>query len=193
MFIRQPFFFDHFKATLSYQKFEESRVTRKFNDVKENNRLESVDVYAVNLDFDQSLSSNYKLYYGFESVYNSIGSIGFSDVSGVESPISTRYPDDSRYFSNAIYANLDQRISSHQTLVYGARYNFIGIDASLDTNFYKSSSTSNINQQTSAFTASVGTAFYPSPSWQLNGNVSSGFSHQTLMIWPRYLIHNPDW
>ena len=46
-------FFDAFKLNFSKQNIEESRISRKFNDLYIKNRIEKVDIYSFNLDFDK--------------------------------------------------------------------------------------------------------------------------------------------
>lgn len=167
--------FDNLKVTLAMQNFEESRIDRKFNDPFERTRTETVDLFSANLDFDNAISGRTTLFYGLESVYNLVGSTGIKDSAGVVNPTSTRYPNDSRYYSNSGYINVQVNHSKKTSVSYGLRYNHIGIIAQLDTNYYKNPETSRIDQNTGALTGSIGTAYRPNSSWQLNGNVSSGF------------------
>lgn len=168
-------FFDNLRVTMALQNFEESRIDRKFNDPNLRIRTETVDLFSINMDFDNIISGRTTMYYGFESVYNIVGSHAVSDSNGVQENVVTRYPNDSRYYSNAGYLNFQVNHSKRTTVVYGLRYNHVGIIAQFDTNFYKSLENSKIDQHTGALTGSIGTAFRPNPSWQLNANVSSGF------------------
>ena len=167
--------FDNLRVTMALQNFEESRIDRRFNNSNERNRTETVDMYSINLDFDNAISGRSTLYYGLESVFNLVGSTAYSDSLGVKTNISTRYPDGSRYYSNSGYLNIQVNHNKKTTVVYGLRYNHVGIHAQFDTNFYKTSETSHIDQNTGALTGSVGTAYRPNSSWQLNLNASSGF------------------
>ncbi|MGB1003805.1 MAG: TonB-dependent receptor plug domain-containing protein [Salibacteraceae bacterium] len=168
-------FFDNLRLTFALQNFEESRIDRKFNSNNERIRTETVDMISFNLDFDNTISGRTTMYYGFETVYNIVGSTATNNNSGAETGIVTRYPNDSRYYSNSGYLNFQVNHSKKTTVVYGLRYNHVGIIAQFDTNFYKNVENSKIDQHTGALTGSIGTAYRPNPSWQLNANASSGF------------------
>jgi len=169
--------FDNLNITLAHQKFEESRMDRKFADPLKRTRSEKVNMFSANFDFDNEISGRSTLFYGIESVYNLVGSQGFSvDLSSSkETAIQTRYPDGSEYWSNAAYLNIKINQSKRNTVVFGLRYNHVNIAAQFDTTFYKNIENSTINQSTGALTGSIGVAHRPSDKWQLNANVSSGF------------------
>jgi hemoglobin/transferrin/lactoferrin receptor protein len=167
--------FDNLRITLAMQNFEESRISRKFGKLAEKFQKENVDMYSANFDFDNALSGRSILYYGVEFVYNSVNSEAVSKENGAATSIMTRYPDNSKYMSNAAYINFQVNHSRKTTFVFGLRYNQILIDAILDTTFYKSQDSYIINQNTGALTGSLGLAHRPSDSWQMNLNFSSGF------------------
>lgn len=167
--------FDNLKVTLAFQNFEESRISRRFGSTSEKNQTEQVDMYSANFDFDNAISGRSTLYYGVEFVYNKVKSKAITKDNGEESSIMTRYPDNSRYMSNAAYVNFQVNHSRKTTFVFGLRYNQILIDATLDTTFYKSQGNYEIDQNTGAVTGSLGVAHRPGESWQMNMNFSSGF------------------
>ncbi|MFT6323985.1 MAG: hemoglobin/transferrin/lactoferrin receptor protein [Halieaceae bacterium] len=167
--------FDNLRVTLAMQNFEESRIDRKFNDPLGRTRTETVDMFSANLDFDNAISGKTTLFYGFESVFNLIGSLAITDSLGVVGVTNTRYPNDSRYYSNSGYLNIQVNHSKKTSVSYGLRYNHIGIIAQLDTVYYKSPETASIDQNTGALTGSIGMAYRPNTTWQLNANASSGF------------------
>jgi len=167
--------FDNLKVTLAFQNFEESRISRKFGSSSEKNQIEQVDMYSANFDFDNALSGRSTLYYGIEFIYNKVRSNAVSRDNGEEKPIMTRYPDNSKYMSNAAYVNFQVNHSRRTTFVFGLRYNQILIDATLDTAFYKNFDNNEIDQNTGALTGSLGVAHRPDDSWQMNMNFSSGF------------------
>ena len=167
--------FDNMHVTVAFQNFKESRIDRKFGSNMKRNKTENVNMLSANIDFDNAISGRTTMYYGFESVYNKVGSVANSIENGVEKPIITRYPDGSKYWSNAGYLNFQMNHSPKTTLVFGVRYSHINIDAQLDTTFYKLTELATINQSTGALTGSVGIAHRPNTSWQMNLNLSSGF------------------
>ena len=168
-------FYDNLRVTLAVQNFEESRIDRKFGSSNERTKTEKVNMYSANLDFDNAISGRAIMYYGIESVFNSVNSKGINRDDGLETEIAPRYPDGSKYYSNAAYINFQVNHSKKMTVVYGMRYNQIVIDAELDTTFYKTIETSKIELNTGALTGSIGIAKRPNDSWQVNMNFSSGF------------------
>ncbi|GIV35203.1 MAG: hypothetical protein KatS3mg031_2738 [Chitinophagales bacterium] len=61
---------------LAYQRFEESRHDRDFNDIQLRHRMEKVDAYSVNLDFIKSIRKRHHLFYGVEVVVDAVHSSG---------------------------------------------------------------------------------------------------------------------
>jgi len=171
--------FDNLNITLAHQKFEESRIGRKFANPTKRTRTEMVNMFSANFDFDNEISGRTTLFYGLESVYNMVGSNGFSEdvtsSTGAKTAIQTRYPDGSKYWSNAGYLNIKINQSKRNTVVFGLRYNHVSIAAQFDTTFYKNIENSSINQSTGALTGSIGVAHRPTDKWQINANASSGF------------------
>ncbi|WP_158839027.1 TonB-dependent receptor [Polaribacter sp. L3A8] len=168
-------FYDDVTLRLTYQKFDESRISRDFNDNGRETRTERVDAYSTNLDFSKSLSRKSKLFYGAEYVYNDVNSNGVNtnidtNVS-VEGP--SRYPD-SNWSSLGIYASNQYDFSKKWVLQSGLRYNFYSLNATFDTTFYPLPFTeAKIND--SALTGSLGLVFRPKEDWLLSANFSTAF------------------
>ena len=67
--------YDQMHASLAYQNFQESRISRAFeSDIRET-RSEQVDAISLNLDLDKALTPRTNLYYGVEYIFNAIGSM----------------------------------------------------------------------------------------------------------------------
>lgn len=168
--------FDVANLTIAHQFFEESRNDRKFGDEELTSRVEQINAISLNLDFDKSLSENHTLFYGAEVVTNSISSTAEINniASGEKESTSTRYPDGSKWSSYAAYLNLKSDISDKLTLLSGARYNRVVLDAAFDKTYFPFPF-DNIHINTGALTGSLGLVYHPTPSWQFNFNASTGF------------------
>ncbi|MCG1036157.1 TonB-dependent receptor [Polaribacter sargassicola] len=168
-------FYDNVTLRLTYQKFEESRISRDFNDNLRETRVEKIDAYSTNLDFSKKLSSKSNLFYGTEYVFNDVNSTGINtniDTNTSEKGAS-RYPD-SNWSSLGIYASNQYDFSKKWVLQSGLRYNFYSLNANFDTTFYPFPFTeANIND--SALTGSLGLIFRPEKSWLLSTNFSTAF------------------
>ena len=103
-------FFDDLTANFSHQLIEESRITRNFNSLSQNNRIETVNVFGSHIQFSKSLKTNTTLTYGTEIYYNNVNSNAFS-LNIVDSSLSfldTRYPDSiGKTFLPAFYTNIN--------------------------------------------------------------------------------------
>ncbi|QXP64403.1 TonB-dependent receptor [Polaribacter sp. HaHaR_3_91] len=168
-------FYDDVTLRLTYQKFDESRISRDFNDNERETRTERVDAYSTNLDFSKSLSAKSKLFYGTEYVYNDVNSTGVN--TDIDTNISqagpSRYPD-SNWSSLGVYVSNQYNHSKKWVLQSGLRYNFYSLNATFDTTFYPLPFTeANIND--GALTGSLGLVFRPKEDWLLSTNFSTAF------------------
>ena len=175
--------FDNAKILLAWQKVEESRNDRKFGNDLLRTRTEKVNVLSLNVDFDKNLNERSSLYYGVESVYNYVNSIGFSEdiTSGQIQAVATRYPDGGTdYTTSAAYVSLKSNLSEKITLQAGLRYSYVYMDSKfIDTTFYDFPY-SEIKLNTGALNGSLGMVYRSATQWQINANLSSGFRAPNL-------------
>jgi hemoglobin/transferrin/lactoferrin receptor protein len=168
--------YDLSKLIFAYQNFEESRNDRKFNKINLRHRTENVDAISMNLDFVKKISEQSRIYYGVETVFNRVGSIGESEniLNNENEEISNRYPDGSIWNSYGTYLTYKQKINSRYVFQSGIRYNLVYLHADFDRTFYplpfKSASLT-----TGAFTGNAGLAWHPESDLQVNLNFSTGF------------------
>jgi hemoglobin/transferrin/lactoferrin receptor protein len=129
--------FDNLKTTIAWQQFEESRHNRNFGSSNLNHRTEGVNAWSMNMDFEKVLDERKSILYGVETVLNTISSVAEREniLTQVMSPLSTRYPDGSLWYSGALYANFLNRASEKMTIQTGLRYNLIGYEAEFDNTF----------------------------------------------------------
>lgn len=167
--------YDKMTVRLAHQFFEESRIDRDLNDSERRSRIEKVNAYSANLDFEKGLKGSSKLYYGVEAVYNDVNSRGTDEdiLTGeiVEGP--ARYPQSS-WASYALYSSIQHRVSPKMLVQAGARYNYFVLDATFDTRFYPFPfETANISN--GALTGSLGFVFNPEKDLTISTNLSTGF------------------
>ena len=168
--------FDNLKTTIAWQQFEESRHNRNFGSSNLNHRTEGVNAWSMNMDFEKVLDERKSILYGVETVLNTISSVAEREniLTQVMSPLSTRYPDGSLWYSGALYANFLNRASEKMTIQMGLRYNLIGYEAEFDNSFYPFPF-DGIDSRNGALTGSTGFAYKPTEEWQFNLNLSTGF------------------
>jgi len=167
--------YDQVTLRMARQYFEESRISRDFNQPDRETRIEKVDAWSANLDFNKSIGSKGKLYYGLEAVNNGVTSKGINEniSSGTKTPGPTRYPR-SVWGSYAAYLSGQFRVTDRFTLQSGLRYNHFMLHAEFDTNFYPFPfTTADLNN--GALTGSLGFVSRPNDRWVISANASTAF------------------
>ena len=167
--------YDGMAIRFAHQSFEESRIDRDINKSERHIRKEEVAAYSLNLDFNKSMGTKNKLFYGFEWIQNDVTSTGIDeDIStGNALPGPARYPQ-SVWASYAAYITHQYKVSEQLLLQAGVRYNQFKLDEKFDTTFYPFPfTTANLNN--GALTGSLGFVFRPANKWIISGNASTAF------------------
>jgi hemoglobin/transferrin/lactoferrin receptor protein len=172
---KKTLLYDQLSIKAAFQNFEESRIDRDINKPIRHIRIEKVDAYSINLDFNKKIAANKQLFYGIEGVQNKVTSIGKDEninaVITVAAP--SRYPQ-ADWASYAAYGNLQWKLHSKLNLQVGLRYNNFQLNAIYDTTFYPFPYTrSNMNQ--SSLTGSLGLIYKAQEDFILYTNVSTAF------------------
>ena len=162
---------------MAFQNVEESRHDRRFNSRKLNNRIENVNVYTANLDF-QKFKNRFELRYGIDFSLSTVKSTAYSNdvVTGVVSKLDTRYPDgQNSMLMAAAYSTATYKINPEWVLNAGLRYSQINLHSTfLDTTFFNFPVRS-IIQNNQAPNGNLGIVFLPNNVWKLALALSSGF------------------
>ena len=169
-------FYDRLKITTAYQRFEESRNQRDFQDPQLYTTEEKVDAISANIDFENKKIGNLGLYYGLEYIFNQVGSDGSQrDIdTGLVSNAASRYPDGATWQSAAGYINAEYKTKPNFTVLSGIRYSHVWSNADFDTTFFPFPFTST-NNSNGALTGSLGFSWFPRANLQLTMNGSTGF------------------
>ena len=176
-YANQNSLFDNLSIRLAHQWFEESRITRGFNDDIRNQRVENVNAYSINLDFTKKVWENHRLFYGVEYVLNDVDSNGtaFDISTEITSDAADRYPI-ATWNSIAVYVNDEWKATEKLSIQGGLRYNRFILDADFSKNraFYPIDfEEANINS--SALTGSLGVVYRPTQKWAIRGNFGTAF------------------
>jgi len=167
--------YDQMTIRLALQNFEESRISRNFNDVLRETRTEYVDAYSGNVDFKKDINELNRLFYGLEGVVNDVSSLGVNEdiSSGIKQKGPSRYPN-ALWSTYAAYVTFQHEFSKKVILDVGVRYSQFVIDATFDTTFYKFDFTqTKLNE--GGLSGSLGLIYKPSDSWIVRSNLSTGF------------------
>ncbi|NBW30244.1 MAG: TonB-dependent receptor, partial [Flavobacteriales bacterium] len=176
-FTKKNKFFDQGRVILAYQSIEESRITRKFNNVWENHNVENLDIFTLNADFAKKMNKH-EFRYGAEAYLNKVNSTAFAKNVAVDTStaISTRYPDGgSSMKSAAVYATHTWEVCDKFIINDGLRFSYVGLNANFTDKTYFPFPFNSINQNNSAFNGNLGFVYLPAKTWRITGNFSTGF------------------
>ena len=169
-------FYEGLKITTAYQRFEESRNDRDFQDLIRNSTAETVDALSLNIDFENKRIGDLRLYYGGEYIFNRVGSDGSQTniETNVVSNAASRYPDGARWQTLAGYIKGEYKVKPNLTLLSGLRYSHVWLNADFDKTFYPFPF-DNANLDNGALTGSTGLSWFPKADLQITWNASTGF------------------
>ncbi|HRG59248.1 MAG TPA: TonB-dependent receptor [Bacteroidia bacterium] len=168
--------YDQVRAIGALQYFEESRYDREFGFRQKRMQKETVDALSLNLDFDKKIGKKLDVFYGVETIKNTVGSeatFTHTLTKKVDSTV-TRYPNGSTWESNGAYVNLKYKLTKKLVFNAGARYSNYLIKAKFDTTFFPFPFTET-KMKNDAFNGCFGFVFNPKENWQVYLNGSSGY------------------
>ncbi len=169
-------FYDGVKLTTAYQHFEESRNERLFQDPDRFTTVDKVNALSINLDFENKKIGDLRLYYGAEYIFNKVNSEGIQTniETNQVSEAASRYPDGATWQTFAGYINGEYKLKPNFTLLSGARYSQVWVDAQFDQTFFPFPF-DEADLITGAFTGSLGFSWFPRADLQITLNGSTGF------------------
>lgn len=168
-------FYNEMSIRLAHQYFEESRIDRGFNQPIRSMRLEEVNAFSANIDFEKLLGKKTELFYGVEAIYNDVNSFGTDEdiTTGIVVPAASRYPQ-STWESYAAYVTIQRHLSEKFLVQAGARFNQFILNAAFDTTFFPFPFT-NAEINNNATTGSLGFVWQPTEQWNISAGLSTGF------------------
>lgn len=175
--------YDHIKLTAAYQDVRESRLTRSFQELYENQRNERVQVGSINADLNKVFNQHHELAYGFEGVFNQVTSTAQSIhiENQASQALSTRYPDaGTMTWTTAFYLTHRWEMGPKWIWTEGIRYSDYRLHASFTDNQFFDFDFLDISHINSALSGQVGLVFLPSVSWRLAWNAGTGFRAPNL-------------
>ena len=169
--------YDQARITIGTQSIEESRMDRKFNKNKLNQRIENVAIATVNADFTKRIGRN-ELRYGVDAFYNKVNSTAFVEdiVADTTGSLDTRFPDGgSTMTSVAAYATHTIEFSEKLILNDGLRFSNVGLSSTFIDKTYFPLPVNSINQNNAALNGNFGLIYMPSSKWRITATGSTGF------------------
>jgi hemoglobin/transferrin/lactoferrin receptor protein len=168
---------DQMRIITAYQKVEESRNDRSFGDSILNQRVEKVDIFTINADFERRIKKH-EFSYGVDGFLNKVNSSAqtININNNKTGPLDTRYPDGgSTFWSLAAFATHKYEFNPKWIFSDGIRYsNFYLKSKFIDTTFFAFPFKS-LNQKYHAVNGNLGLVYAPYKFWKLGMVASSGF------------------
>jgi hemoglobin/transferrin/lactoferrin receptor protein len=191
--------FTNATSIFAYQRIDEDRISRKFQSIDRLYQLETVNILSLNIDFLKVWNANNKINYGYDLIYNNVGSGAYYEniISQEARPTQTRYPSGgSNTISTSVYGSYKKIFSEELILNGGLRYNFSYLN-SVFSNTSLPFDTTNIYN--GALTGSISLVYHPTPEWQINTILSTGYRNPNVDDYGKIrakddyiIVPNPD-
>lgn len=168
--------FQQARFTSAYQRYQESRHSRRFSSDIREKQQEAVDVFTLNADFDLAFKERKRLFYGFEGAFNWVSSTAFSQdiTTGAESALAPRYGDEGNQTQSlSAYTSLQYPLCASLMLNTGTRYTWYRLQSEFSNSFYQFPFSA-IKLNTGALNGNVGIA-YAKGKLRYDFLISSGF------------------
>jgi hemoglobin/transferrin/lactoferrin receptor protein len=170
-------FYNNARIIAGYQQIEESRNDRKFGKTILNHRIESVDVYTLNADFNKNVQEH-EIRYGVEATFNNVESKANAEniETGALSALDTRYPDGgSAMQTKAAYVSHTWEISPKLILSEGLRYSDVILESKFNDKTFFPFTFNSVKQNSGALNGNIGIVYMPGGEWRFSALASSGF------------------
>jgi len=140
-FDRKTVISDNMKLILAYQKIDQERITRRFQNTNRKTQNEDVVVLSANVDVYKQIKEQHELRYGLEITSNDVKSTAnFKDIiTNVETPADTRYADGgSKMATAAVYLSHSWEVNKNFIITDGLRFTNTTLTCNFkDTTFFK--------------------------------------------------------
>jgi hemoglobin/transferrin/lactoferrin receptor protein len=164
------------KITLSYQKIEESRITRNVNNNNLNSRIEKVAIFGFNSDFKTKIGQA-DFIYGVDVYTDQLNSTANKTniLTNATSVLDTRYPDGkNNTLSIETFASYNNSFNKQTAYNLGFRAGYKELNSDIATNFLNLPFTA-VNQKNITYSGAAGLTYNPSQKVKLAFNLASAF------------------
>jgi len=169
--------FNKIHLGVSYQKIQESRISRRFKRSNLDTRTEDVDVLGYNLDFQKNLKKD-KLRFGFDGQANRLKSSAYriNINTNVKLALDTRYPDgDNTLNHNALYFTHTRFVNKKFTINDGARIGFSKLSSEIINNSFFKLPVTSVQQNNFTYSGYLGIIYNPIDKLKLFYQASTGY------------------
>jgi hemoglobin/transferrin/lactoferrin receptor protein len=170
--------YDNARIISSYQKIEQQRNTRIFQNDLRTTQTEYVGLISFNADFSKSFGIRNAVKYGFEFTHNDVQSVAEKRNIVLDTAVKakTRYPDGgSTFTTGAVYINDHFKINDKLHLNGGIRFSYVQMkNLFSDTTSYPFPFRQTTRNNT-AMNGNLALIYKPGNDWQINTLFSTGF------------------
>ncbi len=172
--------FNTAKTTIAFQKIDEDRITRNFDDPLRRYQQEDVYVFTWNTDLVKQFRNKSKLLYGVQLTHNIVNSSVKTEniETGLVSTrgLGTRYPDGGSTMSTAeVYASYRLKLNERANIIAGTRYAYTALKANFNNQQLYGLPYQEIVTNNSALTGSLALAWDMGQQYQFNAAVASAY------------------
>lgn len=163
--------------SLAYQKIEEDRISRRFQNAMREIQEEDLNIISLNLDFNKILTKNRILFYGLEAQHNIVESnaLATNIFSENIADSQTRYPQKSNYLTSGIYVEFKKKFNNRANFTTGLRYSFIYANSQFTDTSFLSLPFTEVNLLTGAPSGNLGFVLRPDSSTKMSIQATTGF------------------
>lgn len=171
---------DNIKVILAYQKIDQDRITRKFQNVNRRTQMEDVTVLSANVDAFKRIKDEHEVRYGIEFTSNDVKSTAeYRDIkkdSVYKAVGETRYADGGNSMTTmAAYVSHSWEVNDHFVISDGLRFTYNTLKSTfIDTTVFKFPfKTAEQNNQ--ALTGSLGFTWKDIDNYKVSLLANTGF------------------
>ncbi|MEM6800437.1 MAG: TonB-dependent receptor [Bacteroidota bacterium] len=176
-------YYDQLSFIAAYQDIEESRISRNFGSDERNHRIESLQVFSLNVDANKVVGYGHELAYGLEAIINPVSSTAFRENirQGFRAKLDTRYPDGGSSMNTlAAYFTHRWEVNEKFTLTDGIRFTGVSLESRFEDSSFFPFPFSEIQQKNQAFSGNLAGVFRPSKGWRISLLAATAFRAPNL-------------
>ncbi len=173
--------FNYMTANVSYQRQSERRLKRRPGRETRTSEAFETTTLGGQVQFNRLIKDHF-IAYGFEFYRDGVDAESFeiNIADNASTPITTLYPDNSRYLSFGAFTEAEFTLNSRWIVDLGLRYSAFDLSAPFAAGTTGGFDIGTVEQSPSAVTASIATRFRISDGINFVGNIAQGFRAPNL-------------
>lgn len=169
---------DNIRFIAAFQKIDQDRISRNFQNNFKTSQWEDVSVISVNIDAYKKIKEKHELRYGLETTMNNVNSTAETRniIVDTVSKAQTRYGDDgNKMNTNGVYLSHSWEVNENFVISDGLRFTMNSLESNFkDTTFYKFPYTK-ASQKNNAVTGCIGFTWKEKDNYKVSLLANTGF------------------